>query len=314
MLNTESLVEGIWSALCWLPGIPANILTIMVYFRKIKHNKLTRVDFYIIILAVVDMYGCFTLVVKDVLILKGLNWTKVSCSTNVFLNDSAGTISLFLLVIVSVDRYLVVRDFKKPEKLLKRRKDLTILVIFFIITFGIGSLSLFFKYSPAPFACFETSPVIITYGLLKTSIITGSVVTIITCNVKILILIRKRAVAVQPHNDMPNEGAQGVSARCEQGRPYRGGVGGCDTPPFISFVGKICCCRQIQGKGENEKGKKGKKEKRKKREKEKKERKMKERKREERKRKRKKGKRKEGKGKEKNLRKRKEKERKNERR
>ena len=39
-----------------------------------------------------------------------------------------------------------------------------------------------------------------------------------------------------------------------QGRPYRGGVGGCDTPPFISFVGKICCCRQIQGKGENEKG------------------------------------------------------------
>ena len=38
-----------------------------------------------------------------------------------------------------------------------------------------------------------------------------------------------------------------------QGRPYRG-VWGCDTPPFISFVGKICCCRQFQGKGENEKG------------------------------------------------------------
>ena len=76
-----------------------------------------------------------------------------------------------------------------------------------------------------------------------------------------------------------------------QGRPYRGGgVGGCDTPPFISFVGKICCCRQIQGKGENEKGEERKegKEKEKRKGKERKE--NEERKREERKRKRKKGK------------------------
>ena len=38
-----------------------------------------------------------------------------------------------------------------------------------------------------------------------------------------------------------------------------GGVWGGVTPPFISFVGKICCCRQIQGKGENEKGEQRKK-------------------------------------------------------
>ena len=49
-------------------------------------------------------------------------------------------------------------------------------------------------------------------------------------------------------------------ADCNTGHVARGvpigGVwgGGGVTPPFISFVGKICCCRQIQGKGENEKG------------------------------------------------------------
>ena len=75
-----------------------------------------------------------------------------------------------------------------------------------------------------------------------------------------------------------------------QGRPYRGGGVGGVTPPFISFVGKICCCRQIQGKGEMKKGKKGKKEKRKgkerkENEKEKKEKKERRKKREKRKRK-----------------------------
>ena len=106
---------------------------------------------------------------------------------------------------------------------------------------------------------------------------------------------------------------------------YRGGgVGGCDTLPFISFVGKICRCRQIQGKGENEKGEERKegKEKEKRKGKERKENEKKKKgkrekgkeKREERKRKRKKGKRKERKGKEKTWEEGKEKERKNERR
>ena len=70
-------------------------------------------------------------------------------------------------MVVSVDRFLVVRHFKKPEQLglLKRRKDLTILGVLFIIAFGHSSLSLFlfcfvlfFQYSTAPCTCFEASP------------------------------------------------------------------------------------------------------------------------------------------------------------
>ena len=218
MVNTESMVEAIWSTLCWLPGIPANILTIIVYFRKIKQNKLTRIDLYIIILAAADIYGCFTLIVRNTFILKGWTWTKPTCYMKIFLNDLAMTMSLLLLTIVSVDRLLVVRDFKKPEQLLKISKDLSILGVLFVLAFGHSSLSVFFDYShdsAASFVCFDTSPVIIIFGVLKTIIICCSLVIIITSNVRIFVLIRKRVVAVQPHNDIQDNGVQDVSENCE---------------------------------------------------------------------------------------------------